>query len=417
MTQFSDFGLHDSLSKTLAAMNFTTPTPIQEQAIPVALKGMDILGSAQTGTGKTGAYAIPMLNWLLTNPVGTALVLAPTRELAQQIAMTVKQMVGPKAHLGVSLLIGGESIVKQLIALRQQPRIIIGTPGRVTDHLTRKSLFLKETGILVLDETDRMLDMGFGPQLERIVKFLPARRQTMMFSATLPANIVKLSKEYLHEPVRIAVGDTNKVALNLTQDVMKLGEEKKYQALLDLLEDRKGSVIVFVKTKYGTEKLAKALGEDGMTAQAIHGDLRQSQRDRVIRAFREKQYRVLVATDVAARGLDIPHIEHVVNYHLPQVPEDYIHRIGRTARAGASGASVCFVSPQENRLWSAIERVLDPTLKQAPAYKKPVARSKSKPNITANKPTGPGGKGRKKHFVKSPGTAYSKPAGRASQSY
>lgn len=380
MNNFESLGLHNTLMQSLAQMKFLTPTPIQAQAIPPALEGRDILGSAQTGTGKTGAFAIPMVNALLNNPRGSALILTPTRELARQVMDMVHLLVGRNGALKTAFLIGGEPMGKQFSQLRVNPRIIIGTPGRINDHLERGSLKLHDAGFLVLDETDRMLDMGFGVQLERIFKYMPEKRQTLMFSATLPKGIVKLSENYLTNPVRVAVGAVNNVAEKIKQDVVRLGEEEKYDELLRQLDARSGSVIIFVKTKFGTERLAKKLAKENHSADAIHGDLRQSKRDRVIKDFRSKHYRILVATDVAARGLDIPHIEHVINYDLPQAPEDYIHRIGRTARAGAEGSALCLVTPSDGRKWREIERLLNPEAHNDSGQKQQQSRGPGRDN-------------------------------------
>lgn len=363
MNSFDGLGLHPSLAKSLAHMNYQTPTPIQAQAIPLALKGHDILGSAQTGTGKTAAFAIPLVQALLSNPRGSALVMTPTRELGKQVMDIITQLLGPKTPVKTAFLIGGEAMGKQYAQLRMRPRLIVGTPGRINDHLERGTLMLHDTGFLVLDETDRMLDMGFSVQLDKILKFLPEKRQTLLFSATLPKNIVKLSENYLSSPARVAIGSTTSVAEKVSQEIVKVDEDSKYGELVRQLDARTGSIIVFVKTKYGTEKLAKKLNREKFTAEAIHGDLKQSRRDRVIREFRSQKYRILVATDVASRGLDIPHIEHVINYDLPQAPEDYIHRIGRTARAGAEGASLCLVTPADGRKWHAIEQLMNPDAK------------------------------------------------------
>lgn len=360
MQNFAELGLPQNLMNALTAMKFTTPTPIQAQAIPLAMQGRDILGSAQTGTGKTGAFGIPLVSRLLNSPRGSAMVLLPTRELAVQVVDALQQMLGKSSYIKTALIIGGESMGKQLAQLRMRPRIIVGTPGRINDHLERGSLMLHDTNFLVLDETDRMLDMGFEIQLERIFKFLPKERQTLMFSATLPANIVKLSSKYLNNPERISVGSTNAVATKIKQEVVHTSQEAKYEQLIQQLNARQGSIIVFVKTKWGAEKMATRLRKERHSADAIHGDLRQNQRDRVISGFRDKKNRILVATDIAARGLDIPHIEHVINYDLPQCPEDYIHRIGRTARAGAEGSAICFVSPDDRGKWKAIQRLIDP---------------------------------------------------------
>ncbi len=363
MTSFNDFGLSDALNQSLAFMKYENPTPIQAEAIPLALAGRDIMGSAQTGTGKTAAYSIPLVEHLLRNPTSTALVLTPTRELGKQVMDIIRQLLGPKSPVKTAFLIGGEPITKQFAQLRNRPRLIVGTPGRINDHLRQGTLDLDRTGFLVLDETDRMLDMGFSVQINDILKYVPEERQTLMFSATLPPNIIKLSAEYLNNPERVSVGSTSTPVDRIKQEVLHINDERKYDELTSQLDKREGSVIIFVKTKYGTEKLAKRLNNDEHNAVEIHGDLKQNRREQVIRKFRAKEYRILVATDVVARGLDIPHIEHVINYDLPQVPEDYIHRIGRTARAGAEGSALCFVSPSDRRKWADIQHLIDPTQK------------------------------------------------------
>lgn len=364
MENFSTLNLPVPVMTALERMAFTKPTPIQAQAIPPALEGRDILGSAQTGTGKTGAFSIPMVVQLLNNPRSNAMVLTPTRELAVQVQEMIENLLGKNNPMKTVLLIGGESMPNQLQQLRARPRIIVGTPGRINDHLARGSLMLHQTSFLVLDETDRMLDMGFGIQLEKIFKYLPEKRQTLMFSATLPDNIVKLSGNYLKNPVRVSVGSLTNPVAKISQETINTTEINKYDELVKQLKEREGSVIVFVKTKYGTEKLATRLRRDHHSADAIHGDLRQNKRDRVINAFRDQKHRILVATDIAARGLDIPHIEHVINYDLPQCPEDYIHRIGRTGRAGSEGSAVNLLTPQDALKWKAIQRLMNPNAPQ-----------------------------------------------------
>ena len=364
MNNFEALGLPETMLPALEAINFTIPTPIQAQAIPVAMEGYDILGSAQTGTGKTGAFAIPMIAHLLACPASSALILLPTRELARQVLDAADKMLGNRQKILSALLIGGDSMIKQLQQLKKKPRIIVGTPGRINDHLRQRTLKLDETDFLVLDETDRMLDMGFGAQLEQIAKYLPAARQTLMFSATLPANIISLSRKYLNNPVRIAVGATTAPAANIRQELIKTTDAAKYGELINLLQNREGSVLVFVKTKYGAERLAQKLAKENQAADAIHGDLRQSRREKVIAGFRQRKFRVLVATDIAARGLDIPHIESVINYDLPQCPEDYIHRIGRTARAGAAGTAVNLLTPKDASRWKEIYKLMNPTARE-----------------------------------------------------
>jgi ATP-dependent RNA helicase DeaD len=363
MQQFLDAELPLPLIESLKRMRFNTPTPIQAKAIPLVLAGKDILGSAQTGTGKTGAFAIPIVAKLLTHECQRALILTPTRELASQVMDAITQLLGKKSGIHAALLIGGESMPKQLRQLREHPQVIVGTPGRVNDHLQRETLDLSQTDFLVLDETDRMLDMGFNVQLEKIARHLPKTRQTLMFSATMPDSIVKLSRQYLQDPVRVQVGSMTVPLDQLTQEIVQVKEEDKYSQLVAQLDRREGSIIVFVKTKRGADRLATKLSREDYNARAIHGDLRQHQRNRVIHAFRNRKYRIMIATDVAARGLDIPHIEHVINYDLPQQPEDYVHRIGRTARAGAKGSAINFITPQDKRKWHAIDCLLDPSKK------------------------------------------------------
>ena len=390
MKNFEGFGLSPILTATLAKMKYTTPTPIQAQAIPLALKGRDIMGSAQTGTGKTAAFAIPLVEALLQDPTKHALVLTPTRELGKQIMDIMHQLIGHQSGIKTAFLIGGEPMGKQFNQLRARARLVVGTPGRVNDHLERGSLELDNTRFLVLDETDRMLDMGFSVQIDRIVKYLPKDRQSLMFSATLPDNIMKMSQNYQNNPERIAVGSTINPAENIKQEVIRVTNESKYSELTRELEARGGSVIVFVKTKHGADRLAKKLCQEDFKADAIHGDLRQSRRDNVIRNFRKKAFRILVATDVVARGLDIPHIEHVINYDLPQVPEDYIHRIGRTARAGATGSSLCMITPQDGRKWHAIEMLMNPNAKPM-ASAEPFKRGKGPGKSFGKKPFRKGG--------------------------
>jgi len=391
MTDFSQFGLPAQLNAALEQMKYTAPTPIQKQAIPLAMNGKDILGSAQTGTGKTAAFGIPLVAKLLNNPRGNAIVLTPTRELASQVMEVIVQLLGKRSFIQAALLIGGDSMHKQTAALRARPRIIVGTPGRINDHLERGNLILHDTNFLVLDETDRMLDMGFGIQIDRIVKFLPPVRQTLMFSATLPPEIVKMSAKYMNNPERIAVGATNKVALKINQEIVHVNESAKYDELLKQVDARNGSIIVFVKTKRGADKLSERLNKQGHKADTIHGDLHQRKRERVIQNYRDMRFRILVATDIAARGLDIPHIEHVVNYDLPQCPEDYIHRIGRTGRNGSEGSAVCLISPDDSMKWRAIHRLLNPG--EAPPAMPRGEQGSGKPRQYGKKTFGSGAKG------------------------
>ncbi len=367
MENFKLLKIEDSLKNSLKKMNFIKPTPIQGMAIPAALEGKDILGTAQTGTGKTLAFSIPLINKLILDKNAFALVMCPTRELATQVMEAIKSIISDKIIIKSALLIGGESMQKQLRQLGNRSRIIVGTPGRINDHLKRKSLNLSATKYLVLDETDRMLDMGFTPQIEMILKFVPKEHQTLLFSATLPQNILRISDRYLNKPERISTGATSVPIAKIKQETLQVFKENKYNELIDQFLSRKGSILVFVKTKRGADKMVKKLKEEGHSADAIHGDLRQSKRDRVINSFRKGLKRILIATDVAARGLDIPLIQHVINYDLPQVPEDYIHRIGRTARAGSEGSALTFLTPDDISMWNSINKLIDPNFKPAPS--------------------------------------------------
>ena len=366
MENFTSIKLEESLKHSLTKMNFIKPTPIQGMAIPVALEGRDILGTAQTGTGKTLAFSVPLINKLILDKNAFALVMCPTRELATQVMDAIKSIISDKINIRTALLIGGESMQKQLRQLGNRSRIIVGTPGRINDHLKRKSLNLSATKYLVLDETDRMLDMGFTPQIEMVLKFVPKNHQTLLFSATLPQNILKISERYLNKPERISTGATSIPIAKIKQETLQVFKENKYDQLIDQFLLRKGSILVFVKTKRSADKMVKRLKEEGHSADAIHGDLRQSKRDRVINSFRKGLKRILIATDVAARGLDIPLIQHVINYDLPQVPEDYVHRIGRTARAGSEGSALTFLTPDDRSMWNSINKLIDPNFKPAP---------------------------------------------------
>ncbi len=363
MENFQSLGLPEPLLHSLKVMQFEKPTPIQAQTIPFALEGNDILGSAQTGTGKTAAYGIPLVSFLLTNPDSNAIVLTPTRELALQVLKALREMIGRESYLRATLLIGGEPIDRQLRQLERKPRVIVGTPGRINDHLSRGSLKLNTTRFVVFDETDRMLDMGFSIQLKEIAQYLPAKRQTLMFSATMMPESLKIAQSYLNNAKEVAIGLTNEPTKNVEQEIIRTKDFEKYERLLNRLDKINTSCIIFVKTKIGADKLARKLRDNDRRADAIHGDLRQRKRERVIKTFRERKNRILVATDIAARGIDVPHLEYVINYDLPQCPEDYIHRIGRTGRAGAQGTAISFVGSQDNIKWKRIYRLMNPNEK------------------------------------------------------
>ena len=360
---FNELPIDNKLKNSIKFADFKTPTPIQSKSIPISLMGKDILGTAQTGTGKTLAFTIPMINKLILDKNAMALIICPTRELASQVMQTVLKLNVREIGIGNALLIGGEGMQKQLKKLKKRARIIVGTPGRINDHLKRQSLNLSKVSYLVLDETDRMLDMGFTPQIELILKFIPKKHQTLLFSATLPNNILRISEKYLNNPERIAVGSLSTPIEKIKQETFQITQDKKYHELINQLVERNGSILVFVKTKHGADKIVKRLKYDGHSADAIHGNLRQSKRERVITNFRNGKSRILIATDVAARGLDIPLIQHVINYDLPQVPEDYIHRIGRTGRAGKDGSALTFLTPSDRSMWNSISRLINPDFK------------------------------------------------------
>lgn len=386
MSNFKDMGLNPIIISALDKLGFVQPTSIQTLTIPLALQKKDILGSAQTGTGKTMAFALPLINQLLADPVGIGLIITPTRELAQQVVSHIQQIVSKTSSIQTALIIGGEAYSKQMHQLRVKPRIIIGTPGRLIDHLERGSFKPHTINFLILDETDRMFDMGFSLQLEKIIKQLPTERQTLMFSATFPPEIEKLAVKHLKSPERVFIQEiqeaTGIIANNLEQEMIRVKDVDKYQVLLDQLNKREGTVLIFVKTRDDADTLAYELKKDGHNSCAIHGNLRQNKREGVIKAFRQGRHRIMVGTDIVARGLDVPHVMHVVNYDIPHAPEDYVHRIGRTARAGAKGFAINLVSPHDNKKWQAIQDLLTSSPKK-PVYTRAEGRT---PNN--NKPYG-----------------------------
>ena len=344
------------LQNALKRLDITEPTPVQEGAIAPALRGQDVLATAQTGTGKTFAFLLPLAARLTDNPQENALILSPTRELAQQTYAELNKLTDEEHPLSSALIIGGDNIHKQYADLRRHPRVIIATPGRLLDHMARKSVDVKQVRYWVLDETDRMLDMGFIDDMRKIAAALPTPRQTLLFSATLPDEIVGLANEFLHRPARVKIGSVTSPADLVVQEIVQVSVREKLPQLLHELNTRPGSILVFTRTKHGAERLAKQLKLYGQKANALHGDLRQNRRRQVLEFFRSGAVRVLVATDVAARGIDVPNLSCVINYDLPQCPEDYIHRIGRTGRAGAVGAAVSLISDDMDK-WSDICKV------------------------------------------------------------
>ncbi|MEX0430873.1 DEAD/DEAH box helicase [Spiribacter insolitus] len=370
---FDQFGLRAELLDAVRASGYTTPTPIQEQAIPVVLKGSDLLAAAQTGTGKTAAFTLPLLERLAARqPEGKRrpvrlLVIAPTRELAAQIHDSVKQY-GNHLPLRAAVIFGGVGMQPQIDRLRKGVDILIATPGRLLDHLQRDNVRLDRVESVVLDEADRMLDMGFIHDIRRLMKQLPAERQTLLFSATFSKEIRRLASGMLRHPVEIDVAPRNSAADTVDQRVYRLDKAEKRPLLSRLIREGDWQqVLVFTRTKHGANNLSRQLDRDGLTAAAIHGNKSQSARTRALEGFKQGKVRVLVATDIAARGLDIDQLPHVVNYDLPHVAEDYVHRIGRTGRAGNSGEAISLVAPDEAKLLKGIERLLKRPLERASA--------------------------------------------------
>ncbi|MEO1136366.1 MAG: DEAD/DEAH box helicase [Pseudomonadota bacterium] len=364
MTEFQALGLSPTLLKTVQALGFADPTPIQVQAIPLVLAGHDVMGLAQTGTGKTGAFGLPLVQQLLADrsrpapKTVRALILAPTRELVNQMTVNLKSFAngGP---LKIESVTGGKSINMQIRSLRHGVDILAATPGRLIDLLDRRTVRLDETKFLVLDEADQMLDLGFIHALRKIAQLVGSPRQTMLFSATMAKQIEQLAQRYLTDPVRVETARVGRAADKITQSVHFVEKADKAALLKKCLAERPGDLsLVFSRTKYGAEKLMKQLVKAGFDAVSIHGNKSQGQRDRALKAFRSGKARVLVATDVAARGIDIPGVSHVYNFDLPEVAENYVHRIGRTARAGAEGEGVAFCSPEEIGLLRAVEKLM-----------------------------------------------------------
>jgi ATP-dependent RNA helicase RhlE len=359
VTAFTDFPLSASLQKKIAMAKFVTPTPVQAAAIPPALEGKDVLATAQTGTGKTLSFLIPIIERLQKSEVkgATALVLLPTRELAMQVEQHYLKLV-QGSNYQAALVVGGLSEGSQLQSIRRGARMIVATPGRLEDFLKRRLVALDKIEILVLDEVDRMLDMGFRPAIRRIVSAIPAKRQTLCYSATMESPITEVVGEYLTNPVRIEIGSVLKPSENVKLRTFEVSNERKMPLLEHLLRSEEGSFLVFVRTKHGAERVAKKLCHAGWGATSIHGDRSQSQRIAALKSFSNGKHRVLVATDVAARGIDVAHIAHVVNYDMPKMAEDFVHRIGRTGRASCQGVASTFAAPEERNDLRKIERTL-----------------------------------------------------------
>jgi ATP-dependent RNA helicase RhlE len=365
-SRFTDFNVSDSLKNRLANAGFVTPTPVQAKAIPPALEGNDILATASTGTGKTLSFLIPMIQRMDATSVPStkgkrgpirALILLPTRELAMQVLDAYWKLV-PGSKNDAVLVCGGLSENNQLDQLDRGPRLVVATPGRLEDFLRRRAVNINSVEMLVLDEVDRMLDMGFLPAIRRIVGALPKTRQTMCYSATLDANIREIVRDYVNKPIRIEIGQTSKPSDQVALRVYTVMQDQKLGLLDQMLREEEGTFLVFSRTKHGADRISKKLEKLGHDADVIHGDRSQSQRTAALKGFQNGKHRVLVATDVAARGIDVQDIAHVVNYDLPNASDDFVHRIGRTGRAGAKGVATTFVMPQEKSDARKLEREL-----------------------------------------------------------
>ncbi|MBL8531854.1 MAG: DEAD/DEAH box helicase [Hyphomonadaceae bacterium] len=392
MTTFQDLGVSAPILKALAADGYTAPTPIQQQAIPIVLKGRDLIGLAQTGTGKTAAFAVPMLDRLhqARKHAGEkscrALVLAPTRELAAQIGDSFRAY-GRFLGLSVAVVFGGASMFKQKQALYRGVDVLVATPGRLLDHVAQRSVRLDAVEILVLDEADHMLDMGFIHDLKRIAKLVPVKRQTLFFSATMPAPIAELAGQFLQDAERVAVTPPSTTAERVEQAVVHVDQMKKQDLLHALLADKTITrALVFARTKHGADRVMRKLESAGFDAEAIHGNKSQGQRTRALEAFKKGQARLLVATEIAARGIDVDDVSHVINYDLPNVPEQYVHRIGRTARAGQGGVAISFCAPDERAYLRDIERL---TKQAVPVLETDYSLAAPRADERAPRPKGP----------------------------
>ncbi|MEK7619426.1 MAG: DEAD/DEAH box helicase [Patescibacteria group bacterium] len=360
-TGFGTLTISPGLLHRITGLGYTVPTPIQHRSIPLLIQGKDLMGIAQTGTGKTLAFAVPVIQ-RIAHLKCRALVMVPTRELALQVNETFEK-VGKGAGLRTAVLIGGADIRHQIRSLSSNPHVIIGTPGRINDLLTRKSLKLSEVKILVLDEADRMLDMGFAPQIKRIMEVVPSDRQTMLFSATMPPEIHKIASAYLSGPEHVEVARAGTLAHGIEQEVQVVAVGTRVEELERALKKNPGTALVFVRTKHAAKKLSFELRHRGFHAAEIHANRSLSQRRAALDGFKSGRYQVLVATDIAARGIDVSDIGMVINFDLPESPEDYVHRIGRTGRAGKSGKALSFALPNQRHLVAAIERLVNTSIK------------------------------------------------------
>lgn len=389
MIDFSNLRLSPALQANVDKLGFAKPTPVQAESIPPAMEGRDVVATAQTGTGKTLAFALPLLQRL--GPLAgqkagvKAVVLSPTRELAVQINETFAQLTGGTG-IRTAAVVGGLNEDRQLAKIRQGAHIVIATPGRLCDFLQRRLVKLGAVEVIVLDEADRMLDMGFLPSLSAILKELPAVRQTLLFSATIEKSVAHLIQDYVTDPVRVSIGATTKPAEQVNLHLYEVEQERKHDLLVRLLHANEGAFLVFTRTKRGADRLARNLEKSGVDAARIHGNRTQGQRNQALQGFKDGTHRVLVATDVAARGIHVDNIAHVVNFDLPEVPEDFIHRVGRTGRAGANGTASTFVKRSERDVIRRIERTLATRLIKMEAPPPVPADLKPAPRVVAISP-------------------------------
>lgn len=395
---FDGLGIAPALLDILQRAKFSTPTPIQKQAIPLAIEGKDVVGIAQTGTGKTLAFTIPILQ-RLQQTRGRALIVLPTRELALQVEETVEKL-GRAYNMSTVVLMGGLSMYNQTQKLRRNPRIIVATPGRLLDHMEQRNVNLKDVEIVVLDEADRMFDMGFMPAIKRIFEALPPQtaRQTLLFSATMPPEIMQLAAKFMALPVRVEVVQPGTTAKTITQEIIFVRKEDKTKLLEKVLSETKGSVLVFSRTKHGARRITQTLFKSGHSAAEIHSDRSLGQRRAALEGFKTGRYRVLVATDIAARGIDVKGIELVVNFDLPDAADDYVHRIGRTGRAGRDGHAISFATPDQKSDVRAIERLIRMPLpvKQVPDLSQVIVQEAPREarSFGTDRPRFEGGRGR-----------------------
>ncbi len=413
---FFNLGIAPKILEILEGLKFSVPTPIQSQAIPHALAGKDIMGIAQTGTGKTLAFGIPLIQSLAKSK-GVGLIILPTRELAVQVEDALNNL---GRHLGMktAVLIGGENINRQIQQLRRRPHVIIATPGRLIDHLEQKTVHLDKVSVLILDEADRMLDMGFAPQIKKILVSVPKDRQTMLFSATMPAEIINIANSYMKLPVRVEVVPQGTTATNISQELFFVHKELKMSLLESILKEYNGSALVFCRTKFGAKKVARIIRNMKFTSAEIHSNRSLNQRLEALEGFKSGKYRVLVATDIAARGIDVTGIELVINFDLPEQAADYVHRIGRTGRAQAVGHAISFATPDQKYDVRAIERLIKkqlpistlPTL--APRVTDPGEPERERSSFSSHNRTPYRGKPNHSEGQRHPRRAFSSPSSR-----